>query len=324
MTLQTQTMQPVPILSTGTYLKDVAFYMDSQKARNAKGQELAGKQDGTEWNFWNINQYWQHLRESDSTRIYPGSRRWSESLLRSRQGYADEEIEQLTKKFSLTKNEVNGLIQYVKGLSNNMVSGNVEIVNTIVAHPLTEKEGREARYSKKIRIQGVNKGKNAIVIDEPIVVKEGGSLYLELDKQNPQSELFEVGNYPRNDGNLKNPIPELGLPRNGYLWVDWNPEYEDGLRAVHRSAWLAEFDALARWDPSPWDWDGGFRLGSEATADISAKLKKYTINEAQKQIIVDASKKIGEIPTISVNEIPTVTRNIGEELNKLLSELHSE
>ncbi|MDI6826683.1 MAG: hypothetical protein QMD36_05910 [Candidatus Aenigmarchaeota archaeon] len=43
-----QTQISVPILSTDTYLKSVAFYIDSQKARNLKGQELAGKQDGTE------------------------------------------------------------------------------------------------------------------------------------------------------------------------------------------------------------------------------------------------------------------------------------
>ncbi|MDI6826682.1 MAG: hypothetical protein QMD36_05905 [Candidatus Aenigmarchaeota archaeon] len=264
------------------------------------------------------------MRKSDPTRIYPGSRKLSESLLRAKQGYSDEEVEQLTEKFNLTKNEAVGLIQYVKDLTDDMFSGHAEIVNTIVAHPLTKKEGQEAEYCKKIRIQGVSKGKNPIVIDEPVVVKEGGSLYLELDKQNPQSECFEVENYPRNSGFLKKAITELGLPQDGYLFVNWDPGYEKGLRAVRRSIWHAEFSADADWIPSYWHWDGGFRLGSEATADISAKLKKYTISEAQKQIIVDAVEKIKEIPNQRLNEVPTLTRNISEELNKLLSELHSE
>ena len=320
MTLQSNIPYPIPILSTNKYLKDVAFYIDSKIATNKKGKELLGKIDGVEWNFWNMNLYWQHLRKSDPTKIYPGSRRWSEALLRSKKGYTNKEIEEVVKKFNLTKKEAVELTEHLSSLSFYDMSCGHEIVNTVIAFPV---DYVNCTFSRKIRIPDINGRKNPVVIDEPIVVKKGGSLYLELDKQNSLSQWFEVEGHPKKNF-FEDASEVLGLPKNEQISGRWESFWDDHLRCMVRPTTNIRYINLGYyWCISNSQDIVGFRLGNYSSADVS-KLRptKYVIYEQQRQIILDVIRRIKEIPEKPHNEVSNITEELSNELKKLLSELY--
>jgi hypothetical protein len=261
-----------PVIPTGSYLKpSQAFYIDLDRAMSEDGKELSGDLYGIDWNLANINLYRQHLKKSGLCEglVFPGTRRYSEAKLVSKQGYKD--VSELVKRFGLPEEEVKKLIVSGIKLHSSMIFyGKREIVNTLVVQPKTDTVGKKGGYSDQVReISEIpSSGKNVYVVDEPILVKTGGSYRWLLDKENPVSEVIEIEwtdivSSPRiiSFKYFTKNLRALGLPNHSRLKLDFRPTDVDNLRALIRDDTTVKQSANLWYSPLHSDKDAGFRFG---------------------------------------------------------------
>ena len=108
-------------------------------------------------------------------------------------------------------------------LAENMLSGDMEVQATIIAFP-----SRKGNYSSRISPK-IEKGKYPVMLEE---------FKFEGNKNNiVGGKRKELPALPKTSGNLKKDIPELGLPKGAFVYVDSDFDYEEGIRSVLRSTW---------------------------------------------------------------------------------------
>ncbi len=154
----------------------------------------------------------------------------------------------------------------------NFITGEVEWVDSLLAFP-----NEEGKYSPRLQISGIKKGKVPLLIEQSKVERSGDNYTLTKGK------VTEVPELPLTDGYIQGWNDELGLPtevgkspnerfEGAYFWVNKDYDYYEGLRALLRGPWgwhdrERRFDTDAIWYPSNSNSFVGFRLGRAASAD---------------------------------------------------------
>lgn len=122
-------------------------------------------------------------------------------------------------------------------IEKDMITGQVEWTDSLIAWP-----NSDGKYANNLN-PNPKEGKYPLLIENSVVERRNGNYVID------GGERLELPNFPRSSDRLKNPIPELELISQAYLWSNPAFDYEQGLRAVVRGRYLVprerRFDASA-------------------------------------------------------------------------------
>lgn len=151
-------------------------------------------------------------------------------------------------------------------LEKDFITGAYEWVDSLLAFP-----DSNGKYSPRLRIPDIDKGKDPLLIEQSKVEKDGDSYVL------TEGRVTEVPWLPLKSGYIQGWNEDFGLPskvgetpnkrfEGAYFWVYTNYDYHEGLRALIRGHWCwhdreGRFRTNADWDPSSSDSGVGFRRG---------------------------------------------------------------
>ncbi len=131
-------------------------------------------------------------------------------------------------------------------IEKDMITGPAEWTDSLIAHP--NKNGDYASNLNNTRLPKRGKGKYTLLVEGSVVEKRSDGSYV-IDG----GEVIELPNFPNQVGYLQKAIPELGLTEESYLLINFDFNYDKGLRPVIRGGkWDIHdrrFGADANWGP---------------------------------------------------------------------------
>lgn len=115
--------------------------------------------------------------------------------------------------------------------------GDIEVQQDIIAH--ADARGRFSGRIKNPAIQRFEKPGSVVVLqDYRIVLKKAGSVFEKTDFELRGGTILPLKHYPSDWGELKKPLPELGLPKGAVVFINNSCDVAQGLRHIYRSFWL--------------------------------------------------------------------------------------
>lgn len=113
-------------------------------------------------------------------------------------------------------------------IEKDMIENEVEWTDSLIAWPNSDR-----KYASNLNPKP-KQGKYPLLIEGSTVEKTGKGYVVD------GGERVELPILPRQSGDLDKPIPELGLVDGGFLWVDSDFKFGEGLRIVVRGyGWIA-------------------------------------------------------------------------------------
>ncbi len=169
-------------------------------------------------------------------------------------------------------------------LEQDFIYGAAEWVDSLIAFP-----NDEGKYSPKLQIPDIKKGKFPLLIEKSKVEKIGEDYII------TEGKVVEVPNLPISPGFIHSWDDELGLPtkideepseefEGAYFIINRNYEYYEGLRAISRGYIIRpcyendrRFTTIANWTPYSSHSSLGFRLGIDnyRSGYVKIELEKY-------------------------------------------------